>query len=88
MKIIMFGKEILNIEKAGVKTEAINYNSCIFGQPYPIILKQPTQEEQKSTMKLDEVVSYVSKRTGLLEEWVERILASAAEYANKGNTER
>lgn len=79
MVIKLFGKEFIKIESNPKEQPQQNtyYQNCVIKEPVPVYIQIPIKEE-----KLDksDVIKYVAEKTGILEEWVERVIETVSQY--------
>lgn len=78
MKISVRGKEFLTIERTPVQPANLStptYNNCIFGQPFPVVIRQPSGISGKlSKEALDYLATEIGNKTGFEREFIERVL--------------
>lgn len=85
MKITVMGKEVLNIERAQIPVQPANlttptYNQCTFGQPFPVLIHQPTAGGKKLSKEALEYISgEIMVKTGFERELIERVLRALEE---------
>lgn len=79
MLIKLFGRELIKIESNPKEQPQQNtyYQNCVIKEPVPVYIQIPVKEE-----KLDksDVIKYVAEKTGILEEWVERVIETVSQY--------
>lgn len=73
MKIVLFGKEIISTEKSESKAQPV-YNNCAFGQPFPVYVQVPRQQQKLNAENLDTISTAISIKTGFEKEIIERVL--------------
>lgn len=88
MKLTIFGKEVLTIEKAAAPqpqpltttNNSPTYNKCTFGQPMPVVIRQPHPGgERLDRDNLKVIAEAVAERTGFEKEFIERVLRALEE---------
>ncbi len=84
MKIRIFGKEVIEIEKAAapqpqpLTSNSPTYNNCTFGQPFPVMLQHPGAVKLDRD-KLQVIAEAVAEKTGFEREFIERVLRALEE---------
>ncbi|GAB1348347.1 hypothetical protein MASR1M107_05590 [Ignavibacteriales bacterium] len=80
MQIKLFGKEFIKIESNPKEQPQPNtyYQNCVIKEPVPLYIQVPVKQEEK--LDMTEVIKYVAQKTGILEEWVERVIESISQY--------
>jgi len=80
MLIKLFGREFIKIESNPKEQPQQNtyYQNCVIKEPVPVYIQIPIKEEKK--LDMSEVIKYVAEKTGILEEWVERVIETVSQY--------
>lgn len=83
MKITIRGKEFLTIERTPVQPANLSsptYNNCTFGQPFPVVIRQPSGNSGKlSKETLEYLATEIVSKTGFEREFIERVLRALEE---------
>ncbi|MCA0388492.1 MAG: hypothetical protein LCH52_08355 [Bacteroidetes bacterium] len=80
MLIKLFGYEFISTESKPKEQPQQNtyYQNCVIKEPVPVYIQVPVKQEPK--LNMPELIKFVAKRTGILEEWVERVIETASLY--------
>lgn len=80
MIIKLFGREFIKIESNPKEQLQPNtyYQNCVIKEPVPVYIQLPVKQEEK--LDKNDVIRYVAEKTGILEEWVERVIETVSQY--------